>query len=137
MTKLKWLITEDWTGAINYYRNLPLIRLNTDTRDQISTRTLLIIGNMDPIVTIESVVQSSEYVEKFNVKVISEAQHFPHQQKPDTVNEAILKFFMGKSFYKLLQILSYAMNKSCSRCDKSCRKTIIQKHYVFMVWISW
>ncbi|XP_068971314.1 epoxide hydrolase 4-like isoform X1 [Bombus flavifrons] len=86
---------EDWTGAINYYRNLPLIRLNTDTRDQISTQTLLIIGNMDPIVTIESVVQSSEYVEKFNVKVISEAQHFPHQQKPDTVNEAILKFFMG------------------------------------------
>lgn len=80
---------------------------------------------MDPIVTIESVVQSSEYVEKFNVKVISEAQHFPHQQKPDTVNEAILKFFMGKSFYKLLQILCYIINKLCSRCNKSYRKTII------------
>ncbi|XP_394354.4 epoxide hydrolase 4 isoform X1 [Apis mellifera] len=86
---------EDWTGAINYYRNLPFIKLNTDSCDQISTQTLLIIGNIDPIVTIENIVQSSEYIEKCNVKVISGAQHFPHQQKPDIVNEAILKFFMG------------------------------------------
>ncbi|CAK9819106.1 Epoxide hydrolase 4 [Anthophora plagiata] len=86
---------EDWTGAINYYRNLPFIRLNTDTCDQISTRILLIVGNMDPLVTIENMIQSSEYIEKFNVKVISGAQHFPHQQMPDKVNTAILKFFMG------------------------------------------
>ncbi|KZC07657.1 Epoxide hydrolase 4, partial [Dufourea novaeangliae] len=86
---------EDWTGAINYYRNLPFIRLSTESNELIYTRTLLIIGNMDPLVTIENIVQSSEYVEKFNVKVISGAQHFPHQQKPDAVNKAILKFFMG------------------------------------------
>ena len=86
---------EDWTGAINYYRNLPFIRLNTDSCEQIYTRTLLLVGNADPLVTIESIVQSSEYVEKFSVKVISGAQHFPHQQKPDVVNKAILNFFMG------------------------------------------
>ncbi|XP_017879345.2 epoxide hydrolase 4-like isoform X1 [Ceratina calcarata] len=86
---------EDWTGAINYYRNLPFIRLNTETCDQISTRTLLVVGNMDPILTIENIVQSTEYVDKFHMKVISGAQHFPHQQKPDIVNEAILKFLMG------------------------------------------
>ncbi|OAD56166.1 Epoxide hydrolase 4 [Eufriesea mexicana] len=86
---------EDWTGAINYYRNLPFIRLNTDTCNQISTQTLLIIGNMDPIITVENIVQSSEYIEKFNVKVVLGAQHFPHQQKPTIVNQAILKFFMG------------------------------------------
>ena len=86
---------EDWTGAINYYRNLPFIRLNTDSCEQIYTRTLLLVGNVDPLVTIESIVQSSEYVEKFSVKVISGAQHFPHQQKPDVVNKAILNFFMG------------------------------------------
>ncbi|XP_076236572.1 epoxide hydrolase 4 [Calliopsis andreniformis] len=85
----------DWTGAINYYRNLPFIRLNTDSSEQIHVKTLLIIGNMDPLVTIEDIVQSSEYVEKFNVKVIQEAQHFPHQQKSDLVNKAILKFLMG------------------------------------------
>lgn len=89
------LITEDWTGAINYYRNLPFIRLNTEICDQISTRTLLIVGNMDPILTIENIVHSTEYVDKFYIKVISGAQHFPHQQKPDIVNEAILKFLRG------------------------------------------
>ncbi|XP_054000833.1 epoxide hydrolase 4-like isoform X1 [Hylaeus anthracinus] len=86
---------EDWTGAINYYRNLPFVRLNTESSEQINTKTLFIIGNMDPLVTIENIVQSSEYVEKFSVKVVTGAQHFPHQQKPDTVNKAILKFCMG------------------------------------------
>lgn len=64
---------------------------------------------MDPIVTIESIVQSAEYIKNFNVKMISGAQHFPHQQKPDIVNEAI-KLFMGKSFYKLLYI-TYIINE--------------------------
>lgn len=86
---------EDWTGAINYYRNLPFTRLNTDSFEQICVHTLLLTGNMDPLATIENIVQGSEYIEKFNVKVIFGAQHFPHQQKPDSVNKAILKFLMG------------------------------------------
>ncbi|XP_035720214.1 epoxide hydrolase 4-like isoform X3 [Vespa mandarinia] len=86
---------EDWTGAINYYRNLPFTRLNMDVNEQLFTRTLLIVGNEDPSVTIESIVQSSEYVEKFNVKVITGAHHFPHQENPDAVNEAIIKFLIG------------------------------------------
>lgn len=57
------------------------------------------VGNMDPSVTIESMVQSSEHVEKFSVKVITGAQHFPHQEKPDDVNKAIIKFFVGKSYF--------------------------------------
>ncbi|XP_066591187.1 epoxide hydrolase 4-like [Prorops nasuta] len=85
---------EDWTGPINYFRNLPFTRLNTDC-EQFYTRTLLIIGNLDPSVTIESIVQSSEYVEKFSVKVIKGARHFPHQEKPDIVNEALIKFLVG------------------------------------------
>lgn len=88
---------EDWTGAINYYRNLPFIRLNTDSSEQICTRTLLIVGNKDPLVSIENIIQSSEYIEKFNVKVIAGAQHFPHQQKPNIVNTAILKFLVGST----------------------------------------
>nr|XP_033334139.1 epoxide hydrolase 4-like [Megalopta genalis] len=86
---------EDWTGAINYYRNLPFIRLNTESNEPISTKMLHIIGNIDPLVSIENILQSSEYVEKFNVKVVFGAQHFPHQQKPEVVNKAILKFFIG------------------------------------------
>lgn len=102
INRSKIVSVEDWTGAINYYRNLPFIRLNTESSEQIYTRTLCIIGNMDPLVTIENIVQCSEYVENFTVKVISGAQHFPHQQKPEAVNKAILKFFMGM-LYLLLQ----------------------------------
>lgn len=86
---------EDWTGAINYYRNLPYTRLNTEGWEQIRTRTLLVVGNMDPSVTIESIIQSSEYIEQFSVKIVNGGQHFPHQEKPDVVNKAITKFFLG------------------------------------------
>ncbi|XP_046427970.1 epoxide hydrolase 4 [Neodiprion pinetum] len=86
---------EDWTGAINYYRNLPFARINPKSPDQILTRTLLIIGNQDPKVSLENVVKSSEHCEKFSLKVICDAQHFPHQEKPDIVNQTILKFLIG------------------------------------------
>lgn len=86
---------EDWTGPINYYRNLPFTRLNIDNGAQIDSKTLLIVGNMDPFVTIESIIQSAEHVEVSRVKIISEARHFPHQEKPTTVNEAIIKFLIG------------------------------------------
>ncbi|KAH0955423.1 hypothetical protein HN011_006652 [Eciton burchellii] len=86
---------EDWTGPINYYRNLPFSKLNIDNGEQIDNKTLLIIGNMDPLVTIENIIQSSEHVEVSRVKVISNAQHFPHQEKPDAVNKAIIKFLIG------------------------------------------
>lgn len=89
---------EDWTGPINYYRNLPFTRLNIDNGAQIDSKTLLIVGNMDPFVTIESIIQSAEYVEISRVKIISEAQHFPHQEKPTAVNEAIIKFLIGTTY---------------------------------------
>ncbi|XP_032673495.1 epoxide hydrolase 4-like [Odontomachus brunneus] len=85
--------TEDWTGPINYYRNFPFIKLNI--LKQIDNKTLLIVGNMDPFVKIETIIQSSEYIETSNVKVIPNAQHFPHQEKPDAVNKAIIKFLIG------------------------------------------
>ncbi|EZA51772.1 hypothetical protein DMN91_003889 [Ooceraea biroi] len=86
---------EDWTGPINYYRNLPFAKLNIDSGEQIDNKTLLIVGNMDPLVTIENIIQSSEHVEVSKVKVISNGQHFPHQEKPDAVNKAIIKFLIG------------------------------------------
>lgn len=90
---------------------------------------MLIIGNIDPIVTIENIVQSSEYIEKCNVKVISGAQHFPHQQKPDIVNEAILKFFMGKQFNKYLYILYYIITRcilgTTTHIEKASSKNIM------------
>lgn len=97
--------TEDWTGPINYYRNLTFTRLNIDNGEQIDNKTLLIVGNMDPFVTIENIVQSCEYAEASSVKVIKGAQHFPHQEKPDAVNKAIIKFLIGKFYFPSLSLL--------------------------------
>lgn len=54
---------------------------------------------MDPFVTIESIIQSAEHVEVSRVKIISEAQHFPHQEKSDAVNKAIIKFLIGEFYF--------------------------------------
>ncbi|CAG5101066.1 Similar to Ephx4: Epoxide hydrolase 4 (Mus musculus) [Cotesia congregata] len=58
-------------------------------------QTLLIVGNSDPFFSLESIVHSSEYTSKSNIKVIKGAQHFPHQEKPDMVNQVILNFLIG------------------------------------------
>jgi len=99
---IKYSFAEDWTGPINYYRNLPFSKLNIDNGEQIDNKMLLIIGNMDPLVTIENIIQSSEHVEVSRVKVISNAQHFPHQEKPDAVNKAIIKFLIGEFYFSLV-----------------------------------
>ncbi|XP_008554615.1 epoxide hydrolase 4 isoform X1 [Microplitis demolitor] len=84
---------EDWTGPINYYRNLPFVRVNSN--EPLVNQTLLIVGNSDPWISLESIVRSSEYVLRSNIKVITGAQHFPHQENPDMVNQVILNFFIG------------------------------------------
>lgn len=50
---------------------------------------------MDPSVTVESIIQSSEYIEQFSIKIVNGAHHFPHQEKPEVVNKAIIKFLIG------------------------------------------
>ncbi|XP_058806103.1 epoxide hydrolase 4-like [Phymastichus coffea] len=87
---------EDWTGPINYFRNLPFTRLGTSNNQQIATKSLLIVGNSDPSVSLEDIVHSTEYVEQSSVKVVQGAGHFPHQEKPESVNEAIIKFLVGQ-----------------------------------------
>ncbi|XP_034948514.1 epoxide hydrolase 4-like isoform X2 [Chelonus insularis] len=85
--------SEDWTGPINYYRNLPFVRLNSS--ECFNNQTLLIVGNLDSGVSLESIIQSSEYVDRFTIKVITGARHFPHQEKPNVVNQIILNFLLG------------------------------------------
>uniref|UniRef100_A0A023F7J8 Putative soluble epoxide hydrolase n=1 Tax=Triatoma infestans TaxID=30076 RepID=A0A023F7J8_TRIIF len=86
---------EDWTGAINYFRTFPYWRLNINESYQVST--LLITGNKDKSVLIESIIQSTDFVEKFSLKVINNASHFPHQEQPDEVNKVLLNFLIGNS----------------------------------------
>lgn len=93
------LIAEDWTGAINYYRTLPFWRLSSRKLDK---PCLLIVGNEDKSIKLESIIKSTECLEKFNMKIIDGASHYVHQQKPNEVNKILLEFLIGKIKYFLL-----------------------------------
>lgn len=82
---------EDWTGPINYFRNLPFRRI-CEKSGQNKVSTLLITGNKDKFVQLESVVKSTEYCEKSFVKIIDGDTHFPHQENPDEFNKMVLKY---------------------------------------------
>lgn len=82
---------EDWTGPINYYRNLPFTRINTSS-SPVSVPCLLITGNKDTFICLESIVKSTEYSEKYSMKIVDGAGHFPHQEMPETVNLHLLSF---------------------------------------------
>lgn len=87
---------EDWNGPINYYRNLPFYKICEDS-ELVTVSTLLITGNKDQFIKLESVVKSTDYVEKFYVKIIDGTGHFPHQENPDMFNRNVLKFLRVKS----------------------------------------
>ncbi|XP_017785721.1 PREDICTED: epoxide hydrolase 4-like [Nicrophorus vespilloides] len=82
---------EDWTGPINYYRNLPFIRIS-ERMEPVKQSTFLITGNKGQYVKLEGVVQSTDYCEKFFVKIMDGSGQFPHQDNPDMFNRIILKF---------------------------------------------
>ena len=54
----------DWQGPINYYRNLPLAR-SADRQlagGECPVEALLLVGNLDPQVSLDLVSQSAQYV---------------------------------------------------------------------------
>nr|CAD7455454.1 unnamed protein product [Timema tahoe] len=84
---------EDWTGPINYYRNLPFSRVHEDG-EPVRTPCLLLVGNKDEFVSLESIVKSTEYTDKFVLKIVEGGGHFPHQQLPEVVNRFLLAFLV-------------------------------------------
>ncbi|XP_065214963.1 epoxide hydrolase 3-like isoform X2 [Planococcus citri] len=91
---------EDWTGAINYFRNLPFYRLEGESLREIDVRCLLITGKVDESVPLESVVKSTEFIQKYYLKVIENAGHYPHQENPEKVNKALLEFLLDPPLMK-------------------------------------
>lgn len=89
------LHAEDWTGAINYYRSLPFYRLEDETLRESEVRCLLITGKLDDSVPLENVIKSTEFVQKYYLKVIDDAGHYPHQENPEVVNKVLLEFLLG------------------------------------------
>ena len=93
-----FLILADWTGAMNYFRNLPFWKLSCG-ENSIIVPCLLIVGNKDSSVQMESIIKSTDYVQKYILKVVEGASHYLHQQRPNEVNKLISNFLIGK-FYK-------------------------------------
>lgn len=63
---------------------------------QVNVPCLLLTGNKDQFVNLESVVKSTDYVQNFSLKIVDGAGHFPHQESPDTVNKMLLTFLVGE-----------------------------------------
>lgn len=98
-------LAEDWTGAINYYRNLPFSRVSASEDSPVDVPCLLIIGNQDSSVQLESVVRSAEYLSNYQLKIIDSVGHFPHQERPAEVNSLLLSFLISK--YNSIVIFVY------------------------------
>lgn len=90
--KYVFSLTHDLTGPINYLRNFPLFRLNPR---KLTVSTLLIVGNKDPSIAVESIVRSTEYLEDFQLKLIEGVGHFPHQENSSQVNHILFDFLLG------------------------------------------
>ena len=54
----------DWQGPINYYRNLPLADLGAGQTKECPVEALLIVGNLDPEVSLDLVSQSAQFVRR-------------------------------------------------------------------------
>lgn len=102
-------LAEDWTGAINYYRNLPFSRVCASEDSPVDVPCLLIIGNQDSSVQLESVVRSAEYLSNYQLKIIDSVGHFPHQERPAEVNSLLLSFLISK--YNSIVIFVYNGSK--------------------------
>ncbi|XP_029345978.1 epoxide hydrolase 4 isoform X1 [Acyrthosiphon pisum] len=94
--------TEDWTGAINYFRNLPFYRIeprsNNDSlnkeEDMLQVPCLLITGSKDVSVQMESFIKSTEFLKTSTVRIIDNASHFPHQEQPKVVNDLLTSYLV-------------------------------------------
>lgn len=56
---------------------------------------LLITGNKDVSVELESFIKSTEFLKTSTLRIIDNAMHFPHQEQPQIVND-LLTSFLGK-----------------------------------------
>jgi len=122
----------DWRGPVNYYRNLPLTSssvISADPPNAVSVETLFMVGNMDPEVSLDLVSRSSEYVDKFAVKIIDGAGHSPQQEKPEIVNKHLIKFIKDDLSYmtKWAGVVTTASNSSPSPKHRNRQKQLTQK----------
>lgn len=86
---------EDWTGPLNYFRNLLYVEVSENS-NPIQVPVVLITGNRDKFVRLEGIVNSTDYCDKSYVKIVDQAGHFPHQENPEKFNQIVIKFLIRK-----------------------------------------
>ncbi|KAK3860148.1 hypothetical protein Pcinc_033785 [Petrolisthes cinctipes] len=86
---------EDWTGPMHHLRSLDLGRVwegEEGQPDVITKPTLLLMGDADPLLPLDTAYRSAEYVERITVKPIPGPGHLCHQSRPHQVNQAVGEF---------------------------------------------
>ncbi|KAG5672065.1 hypothetical protein PVAND_002224 [Polypedilum vanderplanki] len=84
--------TEDWNGALNYYRNFMFYRVKSNY--SIRCPTMLIFGTENSNFRLDTAIKSSEFCENPQIKVIDGADYWAHQTHPIELNEILLKFLL-------------------------------------------
>lgn len=84
---------DDWRGPLNYYRNFMFFRIKKGERLQCPC--LIITCADDRIYKVGSVMKSSEYCKYYEIKIIEQCGHAPHQEMSAEFNSTLLHFLVG------------------------------------------
>lgn len=57
--------------------------------------TLIISGNEDHQIKLETIIQSAEFCDNSLIKIIEGAGHFPHQSNVKEFNQILMKYLVG------------------------------------------
>ncbi|CRK91588.1 CLUMA_CG005242, isoform A [Clunio marinus] len=83
----------DWTGPLNYFRNLMFYRVKSGVN--VKCPCILISGNDDPNYKLETIIKSAEFCENSSIRIIEGAGRFPHQSHWNEVNQILVKYLGG------------------------------------------
>ncbi|XP_076031408.1 epoxide hydrolase 4-like isoform X2 [Oratosquilla oratoria] len=103
---------EDWTGSFNHLRQLDLSAVWEDERqpDVIATPTLLIMGDSDPLLPLDTAYRSAEYVERITIRAVRGGRS-PHIEKSAQVNQVIGEYLREMPWRPLSPVSSSLMGK--------------------------
>ncbi|XP_042239026.1 epoxide hydrolase 4-like isoform X2 [Homarus americanus] len=85
---------EDWTGPLHHLRQLDLRRPREDepSPDVITKPILLIMGDSDHLLPIDTAYRSAEYVERITIKPIPGGVYLSHLSHASQVNQMVGEF---------------------------------------------
>ena len=80
------------TGAINYYRNLPIYLSQKKVWGVLKMPTLMIWGEEDRALGKELTYGTEEYVQDLQIRYIPNCSHWVQQEQPQLVNQMMREF---------------------------------------------